>query len=380
MASSSTDPSATDDIDYQVRYEDEEYDDERTIEEEEQLGSDDEEDELDNLQADADLPLNELLKLYGQNASHVHNKPPDEDDNESSSSSEDVNKSDRRPQLHHFLQANGHLLAENDDDNDSDDSFEPEIAKFIKVGEEYQAVVEVEAEFNSINGKKDDREVPVDEHLWSPSSVNNEDDEKIDMYLKAIRNEYSFADVEISLQTLFNCQMDTESALVKLRQLPVKTIYTYCEWTLDEIQHLEEGLREYGKNFHKIALYKCQNRSVREIIHYYYQWKKSERFHSFIEEQQRLSAIISVTDMIERLIEEQDQQLCTAVNVINSTNSSSMLSSDHKRNSPNSSISIVYQQETTATKRPFDQVENDIEPPSKKSTLNTNNSPKTTVI
>ncbi|CAF5149151.1 unnamed protein product, partial [Rotaria magnacalcarata] len=132
---------------------------------------------------------------------------------------------------------------------------------------------------------------PVDEHLWSPSSVNNEDDEKIDMYLKAIRNEYSFADVEISLQTLFNCQMDTESALVKLRQLPVKTIYTYCEWTLDEIQHLEEGLREYGKNFHKIALYKCQNRSVREIIHYYYQWKKSERFHSFIEEQQRLSAI-----------------------------------------------------------------------------------------
>ncbi|CAF1194688.1 unnamed protein product [Rotaria sordida] len=387
MASNSTDPSTTDDNEYQVRYEDEADDDERTIEEEEQLGSDDEQNELDNLQADADMPLDELLKLYGQNSSLTHNRSHEEDDNESDSSSEDNNENNRRHQFHHFLQINGKLLPEHDDD-DTDDSFEPEIVKLIHVGDEYQAQVELQAEFSSKNGHYDDREVPVDELLWSPSSMNNDDNnEKIDEYLKTIRNEYPFADDEVSLQTLLNCQMNTELALIKFRQLPMKTIYSYSEWSLDEIQHLEEGLREYGKNFLKISLYKCPNRSVRDIIHCYYQWKKTERYQLYIEEQQRLNAIISVTDMIEKLIEEQEQQLCTAVSVINSTNSSSILSNDLKRNSPNSSISIVtiHQQETTTTtttttKRSFDQIENDMEPPSKKSSLNTNNSSTTTVV
>ncbi|CAF2502767.1 unnamed protein product [Rotaria sp. Silwood2] len=380
MASNSTDPSATaDDDEYQARYEDEEDDDERTIEEEEQLGSDNEQNELDNLQADANMPLDELLKLYSQNSSLIHNQPQEEDDNESNSSFEDHNENDHRPDFHHLLQVNGQLLPEDDDDDDTDDSFEPGIVKLIHVGNEYQVQVEPQAEFNSTNGQYDDREVPVDELLWSPSSVNNDDYEKIDEYLKTIRNEYSFADDEISLQTLFSCQMNTELALIKFRQLPVKTIYSYPEWSHDEIQHLEEGLHEYGKNFFKISLYKCSNRSVREIIHWYYQWKKSERYQLYIEEQQRLNAIISVTDMIEKLIEEQEQQLCTAVSVKDSTNSSSMLSNDLKRNS-SISIITIHQQETTTTKRSFDQVENDIEPPSKKSSLNTNNSPTTTVV
>lgn len=68
--------------------------------------------------------------------------------------------------------------------------------------------------------------------------------------------------------------------------------------------------------------------------------------------------------MIERLIEEQEQQLCTAVGVINSSSSSTVISSDLKINS---SISFV-------TKRSFDQVDNDSEPSSsssKKSSLTT---------
>jgi hypothetical protein len=78
------------------------------------------------------------------------------------------------------------------------------------------------------------------------------------------------SDDEVSLQTLLNCQLDTESALVKLRQLPVKNICknsmcflccnyildSYPEWSLDEIQQFEDGLREYGKNFYKINVFK----------------------------------------------------------------------------------------------------------------------------
>jgi len=48
-----------DDDEYQVQYEDEE-DDERTIEEEEQFGSDDEQDELDDLEAVKNILLFKL--------------------------------------------------------------------------------------------------------------------------------------------------------------------------------------------------------------------------------------------------------------------------------------------------------------------------------
>jgi hypothetical protein len=78
--------------------------------------------------------------------------------------------------------------------------------------------------------------------------------------------------------------------------------------------------------------------------------------------------------MIERLIEEQEQQLCTAVNGINSTNSSSILSNDLKINT---SISFV-----TTTKRSFDQIDNDSESStsSKKPSLNTKNSSTATIV
>jgi hypothetical protein len=70
--------------------------------------------------------------------------------------------------------------------------------------------------------------------------------------------------------------------------------------------------------------------------------------------------------MIEKLIEEQEQQLCTAVSVINSTNSSSVLSNDLKINS-----SISFVTTTTTTKRSFDQIDNDSESSStKKPSLN----------
>ncbi len=85
------------------------------------------------------MPLDELLKLYGQNASAV-NKISHEDDevrgdliksfflicNFQSNTSDD--EPNPRPKFHHLLQVNGQLLPE-DDDDDTDDSFEPEIVK-----------------------------------------------------------------------------------------------------------------------------------------------------------------------------------------------------------------------------------------------------------
>ena len=134
------------------------------------------------------------------------------------------------------------------------------------------------------------RLVPVDELLWSPSPSNELDEEIIIGYLKTIRSECKVvrtyfhvlsalcsdpsSDDEISLQTLLQCQWDTTLAALQFRQLPVKTICkrhvpsamnvsstrldSYREWSIDEIQLFEEGLRDYGKNFHKISVSKVR--------------------------------------------------------------------------------------------------------------------------
>jgi hypothetical protein len=77
-----------------------EFDDERTIEEEEAMGQEDEQEELNALEKEQDIPLEELLKLYGysqpQNGSTTRapeKKPsvpePEEDEEEEEENSLD---------------------------------------------------------------------------------------------------------------------------------------------------------------------------------------------------------------------------------------------------------------------------------------------------
>ncbi|CAF0807291.1 unnamed protein product [Adineta steineri] len=357
----------------------------KTDENNDQIDTNDRQSELANLAADADIPLDELLKLYKKNAATIDNDRTEDEESYTSSDiddDDDDNDDDRNDRRQHLLHVNGDLLLEGDDDTE-DSLYEPDIVKLINVGDEYQAQFELKPEFDSSNEHCDEREVPIDEVLWSSTYANDVDNENIDEYLKKIHTEYPSSDDEISLRTLYNCQLNTDLALVKFRQLSIKTIYFYPAWSFEEIRQFEDGLREYGKNFFKISIFKCPNRSVRELVYFYYQWKKSERYDLFIEEQQRINSLNSVSDIIEKFIEEQEQQLCTATGVVDPTNSSSFLLNDFKLHTPlssNSSISFVtiHQQETTTTttKRSYDEVDNDHNESSssKKTSLNTQTS------
>jgi hypothetical protein len=86
--------------------------------------------------------------------------------------------------------------------------------------------------------------------------------------------------------------------------------------------------------------------------------------------------------MIEKFIEEQEQQICTAVGVMNSTSTPSYLSNELKRQSPNSSISFVTLHQSETLKRSLDQApEDEDEPPTKKSAVSpTNSSTSTTIV
>ena len=53
-----------------------EFDDERTIDEEEELGQEDQQKEINDLEKEQDMPIEELMKLYG------YAKPAEVEDNE----------------------------------------------------------------------------------------------------------------------------------------------------------------------------------------------------------------------------------------------------------------------------------------------------------
>jgi hypothetical protein len=77
-----------------------EFDDERTIEEEEAMGQEDEQEELNALEKEQDIPLEELLKLYGysqpQNGSTSQEKKPSAPEPEEEDEEEEENSLDEK--------------------------------------------------------------------------------------------------------------------------------------------------------------------------------------------------------------------------------------------------------------------------------------------
>ncbi|MGH0168004.1 UNVERIFIED_CONTAM: hypothetical protein FKN15_053759 [Acipenser sinensis] len=57
-----------------------------------------------------------------------------------------------------------------------------------------------------------------------------------------------------------------------------------CAWSEDECRNFEHGYRVHGKNFHLIQANKVRTRSVGECVEYYYMWKKSDRYEYFTQQ------------------------------------------------------------------------------------------------
>ncbi|XP_011373549.1 mesoderm induction early response protein 2 [Pteropus vampyrus] len=88
-------------------------------------------------------------------------------------------------------------------------------------------------------------------------------------------------DSEQALYELVKCSFNAEEALRRLR-FNVKVIRDgLCAWSEEERRHFEHGFRVHGKNFHLIQANKVRTRSVGECVEYYYLWKKSERYDCF---------------------------------------------------------------------------------------------------
>ncbi|XP_075165237.1 mesoderm induction early response protein 1 [Haematobia irritans] len=84
-------------------------------------------------------------------------------------------------------------------------------------------------------------------------------------------------DNEQALHLLVQCGYDFKEALrrKRLNALPMNDGMSL--WSEEECQKFEEGIQKFGKDFVKIRQHQVRTRTMRELVQFYYLWKKSER-------------------------------------------------------------------------------------------------------
>ncbi|XP_029380018.1 mesoderm induction early response protein 1b isoform X3 [Echeneis naucrates] len=283
------------------------FDDERTLEEEEMLEAADETNanEIEDLAREGEMPIHELLSLYGygggSTADEEEEEEEDDDDeeedeeddldndessrstgelkrnegegvksssgqgDEAQATSEGRTRSVRslgtaeliRPQKLMYFESNN----DGEEESDEDEDYVPseDWKKEIMVGSMYQAETPV-----GLCKYKDNEKVYEndDQLLWNPeclpegkvveflteASRRTGDEKGVD----AIPEGSHIKDNEQALYELVKCDFDTEEALRRLRFNVKAAREELSVWTEEECRNFEQGLKAYGKDFHLI--------------------------------------------------------------------------------------------------------------------------------
>ncbi|XP_044076766.1 mesoderm induction early response protein 1b isoform X5 [Siniperca chuatsi] len=287
------------------------FDDERTLEEEEMLEASDETNanEIEDLAREGEMPIHELLNLYGYGGGspadedeEEEEEPEEEEDDEEEDEEEDLdndessrstgelkrNEGERvknssgqgdeaqvtsegrtrpvrslgtaeliRPQKLKYFESNNDAEEESDEDEDYVPS--EDWKKEIMVGSMYQAETPV-----GLCKYKDNERVYEndDQLLWNPeclpegkvveflteASRRTGEEKGVD----AIPEGSHIKDNEQALYELVKCDFDTEEALRRLRFNVKAAREELSVWTEEECRNFEQGLKAYGKDFHLI--------------------------------------------------------------------------------------------------------------------------------
>ncbi|XP_010561430.1 PREDICTED: mesoderm induction early response protein 2 isoform X4 [Haliaeetus leucocephalus] len=181
------------------------------------------------------------------------------------------------------------------EDSEEDSIPSNECKKEIMVGPQYQATVPI------LHLNRHSEKVLFllayeneDQLLWDPNILPERDVEEF-LY-RAVKRRWDelsssslpegemVKDNEQALYELVKCNFNAEEALRRLR-FNVKVIRDeLCAWSEEECRNFEHGFRVHGKNFHLIQANKVRTRSVGECVEYYYMWKKSERYDYFTQQ------------------------------------------------------------------------------------------------
>ncbi|XP_075037967.1 mesoderm induction early response protein 1 isoform X2 [Mixophyes fleayi] len=364
-----------------------EFDDERTLEEEELMeGEVNFSTEIEHLERESEMPIHELLRLYGYGSTvplpgedeeeddddddEEEEEEEEEDDNDGNSGSSTENKDETikdssaqedetlssnddpppstqdppeviRPRRCKYFDPNNEIEEESEDDEDYIPS--EDWKKEIMVGSMFQAEIPVGISKYRETDKVYEND---DQLLWNPDFVI--EDRVVDFLneasrrtgeekgLDAIPEGAHIKDNEQALYELVKCNFDTEEALRRLR-FNVKAARELSIWTEEECRNFEQGLKAYGKDFHLIQANKVRTRSVGECVAFYYMWKKSERYDFFAQQtrfgKKKYNLHPGVTDYMDRLLDESESAASSRAPSPPPTTSNSSTSQSEKEDS-----------------------------------------------
>ncbi|XP_032725941.1 mesoderm induction early response protein 1 isoform X4 [Lontra canadensis] len=292
------------------------FDDERTLEEEEMMeGETNFSSEIEDLAREGDMPIHELLSLYGYGSTirlpeedeeeeeeeeeGEDDEDADNDDNsgcsgenkeenikdssgqedETQSSNDDPSQSVAsqdaqeiiRPRRCKYFDTNSEIEEESEEDEDYIPS--EDWKKEIMVGSMFQAEIPVGICRYKENEKVYEND---DQLLWDPEYLP---EDKVIVFLKdasrrtgdekgveAIPEGSHIKDNEQALYELVKCNFDTEEALRRLRFNVKAAREELSVWTEEECRNFEQGLKAYGKDFHLIQANKVRTRDYMDRL------------------------------------------------------------------------------------------------------------------
>ncbi|XP_029286356.1 mesoderm induction early response protein 2 [Cottoperca gobio] len=266
-----------------------------------------------------ELPLEELLALYGYTVSDPEKEPchmaaslpdmtldkdqitedlfPGEEEEESSADDLTPSVTSHTSDLLRRLQGGDKDTLVSSSEEDSDDASVPsnEEHKEIMVGSMYQAKIPPLTSY-SYQERAGSSE---DQLLWRPGVLPVQEVEEFLLNAQRPFGQEGAActqtrgdtvrDNQQALYQLVKCNFDAEEALRRLRFNVKVFSEELCAWSEEECRSFEHGYRVYGKNFNLIQGNKVRTRSVGECVEYYYMWKKSDRHEYFTQQATRLS-------------------------------------------------------------------------------------------
>ncbi|XP_055685539.1 mesoderm induction early response protein 1 [Lutzomyia longipalpis] len=300
-------PDATFELDVDMMVHD--FDDERTLEEEEELAKTESEDpnaELSTLQMESEMPLDEVLKMYNcqfsRSGSEATSDAPSEEDEEEDEEEETPSALRKLyPEIPDSAEGGARKDCDEDEESvgDDDDAAQKDFllghCQIVMVGSNWQATIP-----EGLTPYDEENPPGEDKLLWDPTPVTADDVEGFlqraadaeksqrqshaagdanGMELAALPRGSHLRDSEGALYSLLRAKYNPDEALQQLQTSVAPT--PSRPWTEDECRLFEEGIRTHGKVFRSIHEDFLPHRRVAELIEFYYLWKKTERHDVF---------------------------------------------------------------------------------------------------
>ncbi|OXB66623.1 hypothetical protein ASZ78_013882 [Callipepla squamata] len=313
------------------------FDDERTLEEEEMM-----EGERNFNSEIEDLNREETIK---DSSGQEDETQSSNDDPAPSVASQDPQEL-IRPRRCKYFDTNSEIEEESEEDEDYIPS--EDWKKEIMVGSMFQAEIPAGVCRYKENEKVYEND---DQLLWNPDVLP--EDKVIEFLneasrrtgdekgLDAIPEGSHIKDNEQALYELVKCNFDTEESLRRLRFNVKAAREELSVWTEEECRNFEQGLKVYGKDFHVIQANKVRTRSVGECVAFYYMWKKSERYDFFAQQtrfgKKKYNLHPGVTDYMDRLLDESESAASSRAPSPPPTASNSSTSQSEREDSTTSS-------------------------------------------